>query len=167
MNNQFHCVKCDKVIGRFSLKYITFDDIMNEPKKYYLNVNKMDICSTDNEAFGLTLEHSYLIEKNERNHKKSEQIIFDAYQNLGSFVFESGILPIDFDIENLYLRESETHIYYYTQKADSFLFICLTLISLVIFGFLIVLVNIIYIVSKSKFSKLFNRFLIYCCWADI
>ena len=157
-NNDFECVKCEKVIARFKLKYITFEDVMNEPKKYYLNVNKMKICSADNKPFDMALEHSYLLDKTGQVPKNSEKNISEAYKESGPLVFESGLLPMDFDIENLYLRESETNIYYYTQEPDSFLLICLALIALVIFGFLLVITNFIYIFSKSKFSKLFFGF---------
>ena len=137
------------------MKYITFEDVMNEPKKYYLNVNKMKICSADSEPFGVALEHSYFVDKQGKVQRNWERNISEAYNRSGALVFESGLLPSDFDIENLYLRESETFVYFYTQEADSFLLICLALTALLLFGFLLVITNFVYILSKSKFSKLF------------
>ena len=108
VNNEYQCVKCNKLVARFTLAQGTFEKGAKKSNA---------ICSIDTASFFDSLIFSLETKLFEQATVKDEEGIRKRNQDVALEVeslfpsqkmvkFESGLLPVDFDLADLYLEKS-------------------------------------------------------------
>ena len=155
VNNNIRCIKCNKMVGRI---------IINRHSNL-----KYDICSSDSKTFynELKLSVNKLLEENKSTNKEYLELMNDLESGLQEDGdFDSGLLPSDFPLDELY---TEKHFTKPKSKSISWVIIMACLLGVaVLMGISIWLIhkNLWMSFKLSKYNRVAWNFSCckFICW---
>lgn len=132
--NDFYCTKCNKLVGRFILDNEHIANLRKESRV---------VCAVDNEGFNRNLSASLEASLGQMNKNLVTAVNNQVYSDMKElfaktsfpdalFQFDSGLLPLDFELSGLYLQEHAKKLETYVTRNILFAILAVLVVILIL-----------------------------------